>query len=149
MFTWIPTCAPNLWGHLFWGCPNYSRVMHASSLGNPNPHRNSCLPRLFTCVAPSCGIRTTRTGTLWLRLPPTSGRFTDNWCVFWDPPFVTWCSCLIHRCSMSHQPYSVAKDTLAYLDDRHLTTNRHIGSRRLWDTGSCRLWDPAYMTHHY
>jgi len=30
MATWIPTCAPNLWGHPSWGCPNCSRAMHAA-----------------------------------------------------------------------------------------------------------------------
>ena len=30
MTTWVPTCAPNLWGHPSWECPNCSRVMHAT-----------------------------------------------------------------------------------------------------------------------
>ena len=137
MATWVPTCAPNLWGHPFWWCPNYSRVMHAASLGNPNPNGQSWLPRLFTRVTPSYAIHTTRMGTLWLRPPPTSGCFTDNWCLSWYPPFVAQFNCLNHRLSMSHRPYSVAEDTSAYLGDRRPTTNRH--------TGSCRLWGPAYV----
>ena len=32
MATWVPTRAPNLWGHLFWGCPKYLRAMHVASL---------------------------------------------------------------------------------------------------------------------
>lgn len=29
MATWVPNCAPNLWGHPPWGCPSCSCAMHA------------------------------------------------------------------------------------------------------------------------
>jgi len=83
--------------------------MHAASLGNPNPHGHSWLPRLFTRAAPSCAIHPIGMGTLLLRLPPTSRRFTDNWCGFWDPPFVVQFSCLSRRCSMSHRPHLLSR----------------------------------------
>jgi len=121
--------------------------MHVASLGNPNPNGLSWLSRLFTRVVPNCAIHTTCMGTLWPRLSPR--RFTDNWCAFWDPPFMVQFSCLNRRCPMSHQPYSVAKDTSAHPGDRHPTINRHPSSCRLWDIGSFRLWDPAYVAHHY
>jgi len=34
MTTWVPTCAPNLWGHPSWECPSCSRVVHAAYLWN-------------------------------------------------------------------------------------------------------------------
>jgi len=30
MTTWVPTCAPKLWGHPSWECPSWSRAMHAA-----------------------------------------------------------------------------------------------------------------------
>jgi len=82
----LPTCAPNLWGHPFWGClnyhvPNMQFPLETLTLMGIRGFQDS-----FTRVTLSCAIHTTRMGTLWLRLPPTSRRFTDSWCVFWDPP---------------------------------------------------------------
>ena len=48
-------------------------VPHAASLGNPNRHGHLWPPRLFTRVAPSCVIHTTRMVPCDLGFPPPLG----------------------------------------------------------------------------
>ena len=68
---------------------------------------------------------------------------TDNWCVIWDPPFVTQLCCSSHRCPICHRPRYTAEDTSAHPGDQSLTTLRHLGSHALRDIGPAALVGPS------
>jgi len=131
MTTWVPTCAPNLWGHPSWECPSCSRAMHAT-----HPWNVTLTGRISSSVSLLVlRLNTSSTPHAWI--PGDLGfSLTDNWCVVWGPPLVAQLSCSSHRCPISHHPHP---------GDRSLTTLRNLGPRASPDTGPHRSWDPAYV----
>jgi len=138
MTTWVPTCAPNLWGHPSWECPSYPRAMHAA-----HPWNVTLTGRYSSSLLV---LRLNTSSTPHARTPRDLGfSLSYNWCVVWDPPLVAQLCCLSHRCPMSHRPHYTVEDTSVHLGDRLLTTPRHFGSRALRDTGPRCSWDPTYV----
>jgi len=95
MTTWVPTCAPNLWGHPSWECPSCSRVMHAAHPWNVTlTGRISSSDSLLVLHLNASSTPHARTSR------DLGFSLTDNWCVVWDPPLVAQLCCLSHyvRC---------------------------------------------------
>ena len=96
MTTWVPTHAPNLWGHPSWECPSCSRAMYAAHLWNMTLTGHiSSSGSLFVLH-----LSASSTPHEWA--PHYLGfSLTGNWCVVWDPPLVAQICCMSHRCSTS------------------------------------------------
>jgi len=144
MTTWVPTCAPNLWGHPSWECPSCSRAMHAAY------HWHIALMGLSSSSGSLLVLRLNALFTSHAWIPHDLGfSLLINWCEVQDPPLMAQLCCLSHRCPMSHRPHFVAEDTSTHPGDRRLTTLWHLGSRVLRDTDPRRSWDLAYVAHLY
>jgi len=159
MTTWVPTCAPNLWGHPSWECPSCSHAMHAvypwdvTLTGLISPSGSLLVLRLNASSTPQA----------WN--PRNLGfSLTDNWCVVWDPPLVAQLHCLTRQGLRTRQHILMTEarpllDPLGVLFARHpgrtacgthLTWPRPDHSSTPWacrlqGAGPCRSRDPTYV----
>ena len=156
MTTWVPTCAPNLWGHSSWECPSCSRAMHAAYpwnvtlTGLSSPSGSLLVLRLNVSYTPHAWI-----------LRDLGFSLTGNWCVVWDPPLVAQLHCLTWPCPRTRQ-HILMTDAWTLLNPLGVPFPRHSGHTacgtqltrptpdhsstswacRLQGPGPCRTWDP-------
>jgi len=160
MTTWVPTCAPNLWGHLSWECPRCSRAMHAIYPWNVT------LTGRISSSGSFLVLRLNASSTPHAWTPRDLGfSLTGNWCVVWDPPLVAQLLCLTHRGPRTRQ-HILMTNAWPLLDPPGALSVRHpgrtaCGTQLMWPTpeqssipwacrlqgiGPCHSWDPAYVT---
>jgi len=159
MTTWIPTCAPNLWGHPSCECPICSRAMHAVYPWNVT------LTGRISSSGSLLVLRLNASSTPHTWTPRDLGfSLTGNWCVVWDPPLVAQLFCLTCRGPRTHQ-HILMTDAWPLLDPLGVLSMRHLGStacgtQLMWpmfDHSSvpwacylqgispCRSWDLSYV----
>jgi len=119
MTTWVPTHAPNLWGHPSWECPSCSCAMHATHLWNVT------LAGRISSSGSLLVLRLNASSTPHAWAPRDLGfSLTDNWCVVWDPPLVAQLWCLTRQGPRTRQHILMTdawplRDPLGILSVRH------------------------------